>query len=294
MRQTVFFLVLLVLVSPVQAHAGAWTLPAGDLWLKAAGIAQRADEFYAKQSAILPDGTMVEPGDRRPYDDHGESEQYLIWMEGEYGITDRLTLGVQAVWKDLRFEDDFTRSRSYGWGDTWMVGRFALLTGQQRLSLRTALKIPTGEFSTDVGDIPLGENQVDLDLGLQWGMSLGKELSWVGVEALHRFRFEDDSREFDPGDEWFGRAEVGWGFHRRFGLKASWASQRGDDTSLNFFAPGTDLARNYDQLEIFAMLDTPWVFVEFGWSHVLASDSWPAAPLWSLSAARVFSLFPGS
>ena len=254
MRQTVFFLALLALGWPIPVHAGAWTMPSGDLWLKAAGIAQRADEFYAKQSAILPDGTRVEPGDRRPYDDHGESEQYMIWMEGEYGITDRLTLGVQTAWKDLRFEDDFTRSRSYGWGDTWAVGRFAILTGQQRLSFRTALKIPTGKFSTEVGQIPIGENQPDLDLGLQWGMSLGRELSWLGVEGLYRFRFEDESRSFDPGDEVFFRAEAGWGFHRRFGLKARRA----------------------------------------GWSHTLGSESWPAAPLWSASVARVFGLFSGS
>ena len=89
-------------------------------------------------------------------------------------------------------------------------------------------------------------------------------------------------------DEVFVRLEGGWGFTKRVGLKANWISQRGDETSLNFFAPGTDLNRNYDQIELFAMLDTPWVFVELGWSHVIASESWPAAPLWSLSLARLF------
>ena len=170
-----------------------------------------------------------------------------------------------------------------------MVGRYALLAGSQRVSVRSAFKFPTGKFSTGVGQIPIGENQPDLDLGLQWGMSLGRPLSWLGVEGLYRFRFEDESREYDPGDEVAVRLEGGWGFTRWFGIKANWVSQRGDETSLNFFAPGTDLNRNYHQLELFAMFDTPWVFVEAGWSHVLASESWPAAPLWSLSVARAFS-----
>lgn len=283
-------LILALLLLPASATAGAWTQPRGVAWAKVAGLYQQADEYYADGAAVLPDGAAVEPGDRRPYDDHGSSEQYVLWMEGEYGITDRLTVGVQAVWKDLRYEDDFSSSRSYGWGDTWVVGRYAVLTGAQRVSVRSALKFPTGKFSTEVGEIPIGENQADLDVGAQWGMSLGRALSWIGAEALYRFRFEDSSREFDPGDEFFARVEAGWGFTGWFGLKADWVSQRGDETSLNFFAPGTDLNRNYDQIEVFAMFDTPWVFVEAGVAHVIASESWPAAPVWSVSVARSFRI----
>ena len=168
------------------------------------------------------------------------------------------------------------------------MARGAILDGSQRLTVRTALKLPTGQFSTEPGRIPIGENQTDLDLGLQWGMSLGRELSWLGVEALHRFRFEDESREFDPGDEWALRAEAGWGLFRHLGLKSTWVSQRGDDTSLNFFAPGTDLNRNYDQIELVAMVPTRWVFLEAGVSWVLGSPSWPAAPVWALSVSRSF------
>ena len=281
---------LLFTAVPVEAVAGAWTQPRGTLWAKVAGLAQSADQFFASSPAVLPDGTTVSEGDRRPYDDNGRSDQYGIWMEGEYGLTDRLTLGVQAQWKDLRYEDDFTKSRSYGWGDTWVVGRYALLTGSQRISLRTAVKFPTGKFSTEVGQIPIGENQPDLDLGLQWGMSLGRALSWVGAEGLYRFRFEDDSREYTPGNEVFVRLEAGWGFTEMFGLKANWVSQRGDETSLNFFAPGTELNRNYDQVELYAMIDAPWVFVEAGVAHVIASPSWPAAPMWSLGVSRKFRL----
>ena len=291
MRQATVIVVLIVLsLIPRSAFAGAWTLPSGRAWAKVASLWQQADEFYATQSAVLPDGSTVRPGDRRPYDDNGQSEQFVLWMEAEYGVTDRLTLGVQTAWKNLRYEDDFTVSKSWGIADSWAVARYAILTGQQRLSARSSVKFPTGEFSTEVGHIPIGENQYDWDMGLQWGMSLGRELSWLGLESLYRVRFEDDSREFDPGDEWFVRADGGWGFTRRTGLKVSWVSQRGDETSLNFFAPGTDLNRNYDQIEGFLMFDTPWVFVEAGASWVIASESWPAAPLWSLSVARAFSL----
>ncbi len=277
-------------VSPV--HAGAWTLPAGQLWAKASFLYQFTHDFYADTGAILPDGTVVEPGDRRPYDDGGASRQRVIFVDAEYGVTDRLTVGAQIPWKELRFDDRIETTKSWGAGDLKTALRYALLTGRDRLTIRTAVKWPTGRFSVEPGKIPLGENQADLETGLQWGRGLGRPMSWVGAEAGRRFRFRDDENGIDPGDEWFWWTEAGWGLDRRgrTGLKVYYQGARGDSESVNFFAPGTALSRDFDEVGVTAMVDLPWTFLELGWSHVLSSETYPAAPVWSVGISRAVGL----
>lgn len=269
-------------------RAGAWTQPPGQVWLKVSGLYQRSDEFYADQAAVLPDGRRVEPGDERPYDDGGESRQQAVFLEAEVGVTRRWTVGLQAPWKELRYEDRVEVTRTWGWGDIRATSRVALLQGRHRLTLRGAVKVPTGRVPDEPGRIQIGENQTDLELQLQWGRSLGRPLSWVGVDFGRRFRFEDEERGFDPGDEWVWLAEAGWGLDRRgrVGLKLLWQGSRGDETSLDFFAQGTSLSRDVDQVELTLMVDAKVVLVELGVGRTLASEGYPSAPIWSLGLSR--------
>jgi hypothetical protein len=275
-----------------EARAGAWALPRGVLWVKASGSLQSADEFYAQERAVLPDGTVVERGDARPFDENGRARVRQIWVEAEWGVSDRLTLGVQAPWKWLDFENDVLGVRSFGWGDLRSVARVAVLTGQTLLTVRSAVKWPTGRFSTSMDRLPIGENQLDLELGAQLGRSLGRPLSWVGAEGGRRFRRADDQFDFDPGDEWFwlveaGHALVGSG---RAGLKMLWQGTRGSDTSVNLLAPGTALGRDFDQLDAVLMLDLGAVFVEAGVGATLGSATYPTAAMWSLAVSRALAV----
>lgn len=295
MRSRLFWILLTLSVAATHgssARAGAWTQPRGQAWLKVAGIYQFADEFYANDPAVLANGRVVSPGDSRPYDEDGSSRQRMLWLEAEVGLTDRWTVGVQAPWKDLRFEDRVQVTRSWGWGDVRAVNRFALLTGPHRLTLRNAVKLPTGRFSTATGQIPIGENQTDIETTLQWGHGLGRALSWVGAEGGYRIRLEDSELGFDPGDEWLWSLEAGWGLDRRgrVGLKAAWQGARGDAESLNFFAPGAALSRNYDQADLTLMLDLSTVFVEMGVGTILGSEGYPASPVFTFGISRRLDL----
>lgn len=282
----------LVVLLPTLAHAGAWTLPAGRIWIKASGLYQFSEEFYADAAVVLPDGTRVEPGESRPYDDDGRSRQRVLFLEVEYGVNDRLTLGVQVPWKELRYEDRIQSTESWGLGDLRSSARVAILTGADRLTMRLAIKSATGRYRIEPGTIPLGENQTDLEVGVQWGRSLGRPLSWVGAEAGHRIRLEDSDREVDPGDEWFWWLEAGWGLERqgRIGLKGVWQGARGDDTSVSFFAPGSALSRDFDEVGLVAMFDLGLAFVELGWAQNLGSETYPSAAVWSLGVSRELAL----
>lgn len=281
-------ILVVVLLAPGTATGGAWTEPAGSLWFKVSGYTQTSDEFFASEGATLPDGTVVEPGDARPFDDGGESAVQQLWFDLEVGVTERLSLGVQAPWKYLEYEDRIETIRTWGWGDTHLRARYALLTGATRLTVRGGWKIPTGRFSTRPDRLPIGENQTDLELGLQIGRSLGRPLSWVNADLGRRFRLADTEFDFDPGDEWFGSLEAGYGIdgNGRFGLAGRWSFMRGDDESLNFFAPGTALARDLDEVELKLMADTGHVFVELGTSWFLGSEGYPSSPTWSLGLSR--------
>jgi hypothetical protein len=273
------------------ARGGAWTQPGGKLWVKTALIYQFADQFYAQREATLPDGTRIDPGDVRPYDDEGASRQRLLWLEAEYGLSDRLTLGLQLPWVDLHYEDRFQTSRSWGPDDLIAVVRWGVFAqGRQRWTLRSAVKLPTGRTVEDPDRIPISENQVDWELGAQFGQSLGRALSWIGVEGGYRLRFEDESRNFDPGNEWFWRVEAGWGFGRRgrWGVKLDWVGVRGDAEGLDFFAPGSELSRDLDLLDGVLMVQLGRLFVEGGVGYVLGNHSHPAAPIWSIALSTRF------
>ncbi len=296
---SVIVFLLVMLSTRDSVRAGAWTQPRGEVWFKVAGIYQFSDEFYANDRVVLPGGRVVEPGESRPYDEDGSSRQRVLWMEAEVGLTDRWTLGVQAPWKDLRFEDRVQVTRSWGWGDMRAVSRFALLTGGHRLTLRNAVKFPTGRFSVSTGQIPIGENQADVETSLQWGHSLGRALSWVGAEFGYRIRLEDTELDFDPGDEWIWSMEAGWALDSRgrVGLKAAWQAARGDDSSLNFFAPGASLSRNFDQVDLTLMVDLSVVFVEISAGNALGSEGHPSSILWNLGLSRridLATLFAGN
>lgn len=277
-----------MLLAPAIAMAGAWTQPEGRLWLKVSGIAQESDEFYATSRATLADGTAIEPGDARPYDNNGIGRSFLLWSEAEYGVTDAFTLGLQLPYYDLRYEDDVAIHNSHGIGDVRLLGRHALLAGTNRLTARAAWKIPTGKTSDDPSVIPLGDGQHDLELGLQAGRSLGRALSWVGAEAGYRIRGADDSRDWEPGDEWFWLLEAGYGVYNdgQVGLKAAYTGTRGDEVSLNFFASAVDLSRDFDRVDVVLMVDVRHAFLELGWGKTLGSETYPVAGIWSFGVSR--------
>ena len=274
-----------------QGHAGAWTLPQGRVWLKTGFHYLLTDEQYAPAAAILGDGTRVGRGDSRRYNDGGAMRMRLWWNEAEIGLHDRVTAGLQLPFYDLRFEDRFQRTDSWGIGDIRVCTRVALLDRDHRLTLRAAWKLPVGKAATDPDDVPLSEGQHDLDLGIQVGRSLGRQMSWAGVEGGRRFRYRDEETGREPGDEWFWRAEAGFAPWRArpIAVRASWEGLRGGETRYDDLGLLTG-QRRYDQLSLGILFALREWTIEGGFSRTLAGEAYPAGYSWSFGLSRSLSL----
>lgn len=280
----------LALLLPAGAAASAWTRPAGELWLKIGGLYSFSDRYYAEGPATLPSGREVGAGDERPYDDEGITRQRLLLVEAEYGLHERLTLGVLLPWADLRFEDRVRVTDSWGPADLRLRSRVALLTGADRLAAAVEWKLPTGGASTNPDLIPVSEGQADLTLQLHYGRSLGRPLSWLGATAGHRWRAEDDDpqRQRNPGEEWLYRAELGHALRPggRLAAKLAVDGVVGGETTTVAFGPVRNLERHYHRIELGLL----WSAGAAGlWELLLqepfAGRSYPAGRVWGLSVS---------
>ena len=79
------------------ADAGAWTLPRGEFWGKLTYFRHSTEEWY------LGKGRFGTPGARVRYDFDGRYESSAAFIEGFYGLSDRLYLGVQIPYFDQSF-----------------------------------------------------------------------------------------------------------------------------------------------------------------------------------------------
>ncbi|MBT7164046.1 MAG: hypothetical protein HN904_14790 [Victivallales bacterium] len=215
-RITRHTLVLLAMLMPVVAHAGAWTTPAGSLWTKISWFRQSTDEWYTDndQPILLPDNTLGSrpAGSRQPYRFNGQYESTAFFMEGYYGLTDAVDVGLQMPWFDQSFDDD-TRIDSpaeSGFSDLRIFARWQVLRRPFLLTLKGGAKIPTAEFRNEDGLIPVGEGQWDYDIVLQMGRSFWPIPAYANIDLGYRVRTENESILRDPGDEWLVTAEAGY------------------------------------------------------------------------------------
>lgn len=177
-------------------QAGAWTTPRGKLWAKASWFRQSTDEWYTEsaQPILLPDNTLGErpAGSRQPYRFNGMYESTAVFLEGYYGLTDAVDVGLQVPWFDQSFDDD-TRidpPSESGFSDLRVYGRWRMFSRPFLLTLKTGVKIPTGEFKNEDGLIPVGEGQWDYDIVVQAGRSFWPLPAYANVDIGYRVRTE--------------------------------------------------------------------------------------------------------
>lgn len=151
---------------PCSAHAGAWTQPRGNAYIKvaAAGLDTR--------SRFDRDGSRV------GFDDGGgltRSTEYRsreLRIYAEYGASDAVTLYGSLAYKDLATEQLASRFEARGGSDLYLGVRHRLRHGSVPVSLSIDAKIPTGY---DIADQPaLGAGKADLGARLLAGTSFGR------------------------------------------------------------------------------------------------------------------------
>ena len=212
---------------PDAAGAGAWTLPAGSVWGKVTWFRQHAREWYINAPEFT--GRMHEAGTRRPYRFNGEYASMAVFAEVFFGASDRLDLGLQVPWFDQQFDDDthIDPVGDSGFSDLRLLAKWRALQTPAVVTVKTAVKMPTGEFRNEDGLIPVGEGQWDFDFILQAGRSFWPLPLYANADAGYRVRTENEEILRDPGDEWMIDLEAGGDVGDRIGLALKLQMLRG-------------------------------------------------------------------
>ena len=183
------------------ADAGAWTLSRGEFWGKLTYFRHSTEEWY------LGKGRFGTPGARVRYDFDGRYESSAAFIEGFYGLSDRLDLGVQIPYFDQSFANStFAEPRGdTGLSDIRVYGKLRLIDQPLIFTLKTGAKMPTGEFKNEDGLIPVGEGQWDFDFVAQFGRSFWPLLLYANIDLGYRVRTHN--AEIDR-DRYIGTLEM--------------------------------------------------------------------------------------
>ena len=222
------------LVLVVEAGAGAWTLPKGKFWGKVTYFQQTTNEWYVASPQFI-DGQVVSTGQRARYNFNGQYESKAFFAEVFYGLSDRFDLGVQVPYFDQSFADE-TRGQPVsdaGLSDMRVFAKMRLIDKPFLFSLKTGVKMPTGEFKNEDGLIPVGEGQWDYDFVAQLGRSFWPLPLYGNVDIGYRVRTKNDEIDRDPGDEWFLNAELGYNITSKLMLMGKYELLR-SDPSIEF------------------------------------------------------------
>ena len=221
---------------PGAAGAGAWTLPAGSVWGKITWFRQQAREWYINAPEFT--GKMHDAGSRRPYRFNGEYDSRAMFFEGFFGAGDRLDLGLQVPWFDQQYDDDthIHPVGDSGFSDLRLLAKWRAFQAPAVVTLKAAVKVPTGEFRNEDGLIPVGEGQWDFDFILQAGRSFWPLPLYANADIGYRVRTENEEILRDPGDEWVIDLEAGGKAGGRIGLALKLQMLRGG-TGTDFGFP---------------------------------------------------------
>ena len=149
-----------------------------------------------------------------------------------------MDIGAQIPYFDQKFQDA-TRSEpptDSGFSDLRMMAKLRLLERPLVLTLKGAVKFPTGDFVNEDGLIPVGEGQWDFDFGVQAGRSFWPVPAYVAVEYAYRIRRENEEIFRDPGEETLINGEVGYNLMPKLLLAAKLEMLRGG-TGTDFGLP---------------------------------------------------------
>jgi len=269
-------LVFLIGALPALVEAGAWVLPKGRANIQVAFLHQDTTERYFLD------------GERIPYFFEGHNRTSAFYIDGRYGITDRLEGVVQVPFFLLRFDDLSDNRRSNGLGDVRAGLRYNLVRASPVATFDVRVKFPTGTFINDAEVVPVGEGQWDLDLAGELAHSFWPRPFYVNGRAGYRFRGPNDESGIDFGDEIFWLVEGGYTLSERIGLKLVARGLHGKE-GTSFGIPIETLKREAIYVEPgFIFRASPSWFVEVAVPFTVSGRNWPAGPVFTLKLTTAF------
>ncbi len=210
----------LLLASTTHLWAGAWTLPRGEVWTKLSYLQHNTSEWYTARQGFrvafdgdIPRNIEISPGQRVRYDFAGQYRSKAVFAEAFYGLTDRLDIGVLVPILQQNFSSETGLDRTdKGLGDIRLEAKWRLLQKPLLFTLKSGVKMPTGDFKNEDGLIPVGSGQWDADCAIQIGRSFWPWPLYGNLDVGYRVRTINTEIDRDPGDEWFLHAELGYQF----------------------------------------------------------------------------------
>jgi hypothetical protein len=180
------------------------TLAPGAGWVQLSAYGQNATESFN------PEGT------RQPFVTGAEFRTRSAFVTAAVGVAWGAELWAQVPIHDLSVEGPGGGSRGEGVGDIRVAARigselFGLFVP---VALRAGIKVPGSDFPVDARLLPLSEGQTDIEVSLESGRSFDGLPIYVVGWAGYRWRFENETADREPGDEFFGHAAVGGGLGR--------------------------------------------------------------------------------
>jgi hypothetical protein len=111
-----------------------------------------------------------------------------------------------------------------GLGDVWVKGRYVAPVGNMNLGGRLGVKIPVGKYDLEDEDMELGDDQMDIDVGLIAGMA-PEGAGFAGLGQLgFRYRMAQSidtiigSVDYTPGMLIYTQLEPGYMFNEMLGV----------------------------------------------------------------------------
>ncbi|MFC1890128.1 hypothetical protein ACFL4G_10265 [Thermodesulfobacteriota bacterium] len=263
---------LLLLVIPGIASAGAWTQPKGVMYNR------MSVNYYRSTAAYGTDGGLAD------LDKNGVFEDYNFTWYQEYGLLERLTLITSIPYKFVHHEDDAFKSNTWGPGDIDVAARIRLFEKPFILGLQPLVKLPYGYDEDE--DVPIGNGQADFEIRLLFGRSLHPLPAYAGVEIGYRFRAGD------PSDEIRYLAEAGCTFTPRISarikLDGTLSAENGAVGTAGF---NQTLTNEFDlgKLEvttIFRIREN--LFIEGTWTPTVYGENTSQGHTFSLALAGTF------
>lgn len=167
--------------SPSPSQSGAWGFKKGRLYLEV------YSKYYWHKHYFDADGH------KRKWDYGGEYSEIRIEPKLEYGLTDRLTLMVNAPYKEVRWKDDFAKYKQSGFPEVWPGIKYLLFTKPFHCALELRGKIP---LDYDEYAVPaLGSHQSDVEFKILTGQSWPKMPGYTKLEFGFRARDEEPANE---------------------------------------------------------------------------------------------------
>lgn len=234
------------------AAAGAWTPEPGSGYYKFAGNYLSADDSFG------PDAPGFE-----------EFTDTNFTFYGEYGLAENVGLFASVPYKELTRTDNGVEVENTGVADVDLGLRWQHTQGDDIVSTQYLVKLP---FFYDEDDaLPLGNGQIDAEIRVLYGTSLGSR-GYFGFEIAYRARFEEPADEFRYLLEYGFNATDRLYFRTKLdGIHSLSNSDSGGNTAAN---PALNLEFDLGRVELTAgwKLHENW-FTEFTATPAIYGDN---------------------